>query len=114
MSACLPSSPLPPAVQPTLLRDTRGRALRDLRISVTDRCNFRCTYCMPKEVFGKDHVYLPRSALLDFEEITRLARLFIAHGVGKIRLTGGEPLLRKDLGQLIGQLAVLTTLEGQP
>ena len=71
MSACLPSSPLPPAVQPTLLRDTRGRALRDLRISVTDRCNFRCTYCMPKEVFGKDHVYLPRSALLDFEEITR-------------------------------------------
>ena len=114
MSACLPSSPLPPAVQPTLLRDTRGRALRDLRISVTDRCNFRCTYCMPKEVFGKDHVYLPRSALLDFEEITRLARLFIAHGVGKIRLTGGEPLLRKDLGQLIGQLAALTTLEGQP
>ena len=114
MSACLPSSPLPSAVQPTLLRDTRGRALRDLRISVTDRCNFRCTYCMPKEVFGKDHVYLPRSALLDFEEITRLARLFIAHGVGKIRLTGGEPLLRKDLGQLIGQLAVLTTLEGQP
>lgn len=111
MSVCLSSSSHP---SPSVLRDTRGRALRDLRISVTDRCNFRCSYCMPKEVFDKDHVYLPRHALLHFEEITRLAQLFVAHGVGKIRLTGGEPLLRKDLEQLIAQLAALTTVDGQP
>ena len=71
--------------------------MRDLRISVTDRCNFRCNYCMPKEVFDKNYQYLPHSSLLSFEEITRLARLFAAHGVRKIRLTGGEPLLRKTL-----------------
>jgi len=97
-----------------LLSDSRGRALRDLRISVTDRCNFRCSYCMPKEIFDKDYAYLPHSALLSFEEITRLARQFIAHGVEKIRLTGGEPLLRKNLEQLIEQLAALRTLSGQP
>jgi cyclic pyranopterin phosphate synthase len=79
-----------------------GRPLRDLRISVTDRCNFRCNYCMPKEVFDKDYPYLPHSALLSFEEITRVARLFVAHGVRKIRLTGGEPLLRKNIEDLIG------------
>ena len=94
------------------LVDTRGRPLRDLRISVTDRCNFRCSYCMPKEVFDKDHVYLPHKALLTFEEITRLARLFLAHGVRKIRLTGGEPLLRKNLEVLIAQLAALRTVDG--
>jgi GTP 3',8-cyclase len=103
----------PHAVTPTgLLTDTRGRPLRDLRISVTDRCNFRCNYCMPKEVFDKDYPYLPHSALLSFEEITRLARLFLAHGVRKIRLTGGEPLLRKNLEELVSQLAELRTADG--
>ncbi|PRD65342.1 GTP 3',8-cyclase MoaA [Malikia granosa] len=96
------------------LLDGLGRPLRDLRISVTDRCNFRCSYCMPKEVFDRGHPYLPHSALLRFEEITRLARIFVAHGVRKIRLTGGEPLLRKDLEQLVEQLAALRTPDGQP
>ena len=96
------------------LLDLLGRPLRDLRISVTDRCNFRCSYCMPKEVFDQGHPYLPHSALLRFEEITRLARVFVAHGVRKIRLTGGEPLLRKDLEQLVEQLAALRTPDGQP
>ena len=96
------------------LVDTRGRPLRDLRISVTDRCNFRCTYCMPKEVFDKDYPYLAQGALLRFEEITRLARLFMAHGVQKIRLTGGEPLLRKNLETLVSQLAQLRTVDGAP
>ena len=96
------------------LLDRRGRALRDLRISVTDRCNFRCSYCMPKSVFDKDHRFLPQRSLLSFEEITRLARLFIAHGVQKLRLTGGEPLLRKDLETLIALLAGLRTLQGEP
>ena len=77
--------------------DALQRPLHDLRISVTDRCNFRCVYCMPKEVFDKDHAFLPHASLLSFEEITRLARLFVAHGVEKIRLTGGEPLLRKNI-----------------
>src|SRR5688572_32301016 len=86
-----------------LLSDTLGRPLRDLRISVTDRCNFRCSYCMPKEVFDKDYAYLPHSALLSFEEITRVAKQFVAHGVQKIRLTGGEPLLRKNLEVLVEQ-----------
>ena len=95
------------------LRDQRARPLRDLRISVTDRCNFRCAYCMPKDVFDKDYPYLPHKALLSFEEITRLARIFTQHGVRKFRLTGGEPLLRKDLDQLIAQLAVLRTPEGE-
>ena len=105
----------PHAAAPTgLLTDQLGRPLRDLRISVTDRCNFRCNYCMPKEVFDKDYPYLPHSALLSFEEITRLARLFLAHGVRKIRLTGGEPLLRKNLEALVAQLAQLRTLDGTP
>ena len=95
-----------------LLSDTRNRPLRDLRISVTDRCNFRCNYCMPKEVFDKDYRYLPHAALLSFEEITRIARVFVAHGVQKIRLTGGEPLLRKNIEGLIEQLAALRTAEG--
>jgi GTP 3',8-cyclase len=97
-----------------LLTDRLGRPLRDLRISVTDRCNFRCSYCMPKEVFDKDYTYLPHSSLLSFEEITRVARLFAAHGVRKIRLTGGEPLLRKNLEVLIEQLTALRTRDGQP
>jgi len=96
------------------LADTLGRPLRDLRISVTDRCNFRCSYCMPKEVFGKDYPYLPHADLLSFEEITRVARQFVAHGVTKIRLTGGEPLLRKNIEVLIEQLAQLRTPDGQP
>ncbi len=96
-----------------LLTDRRGRALRDLRISVTDRCNFRCSYCMPKDVFTKDYPYLPHSALLTFEEITRIAGQFAAHGVQKIRLTGGEPLLRKNIEILIAQLAALHTPEGR-
>lgn len=94
--------------------DQRARPLRDLRISVTDRCNFRCNYCMPKEVFDKDYAYLPHKALLSFEEITRIAKVFISLGVQKIRLTGGEPLLRKDIEQLIGQLASLRTTQGEP
>ena len=97
-----------------LLADRLGRPLRDLRISVTDRCNFRCSYCMPKEVFTTDYPYLPHSALLTFEEITRVARQFVAHGVQKIRLTGGEPLLRKHIEVLIAQLAALRTTEGKP
>ena len=96
------------------LADTRGRLMRDLRISVTDRCNFRCTYCMPKSVFDKDYQFLPKSELLSFEEITRMTRLFVAHGVNKIRLTGGEPLLRKNLEVLIEMLAALKTHDGQP
>ena len=89
--------------------DSRNRPFRDLRISVTDRCNFRCVYCMPKEVFGKDFAFMERSEMLSFEEITRLARISIAHGVEKIRLTGGEPLLRKGLEQLVAMLAELRT-----
>jgi len=96
------------------LSDTLGRPLRDLRISVTDRCNFRCSYCMPKEVFDKDYPYLPHGALLSFEEITRAARLFVAQGVRKIRLTGGEPLLRKNVEVLVEQLAALRTVDGLP
>ncbi|MFM0091743.1 GTP 3',8-cyclase MoaA [Paraburkholderia sediminicola] len=91
------------------LLDTRHRPLRDLRISVTDRCNFRCVYCMPKEVFGKDYPFLPRRELLSFEEIERIARVFVDLGVEKIRLTGGEPLLRKDLEYLVERLARLRT-----
>ena len=90
--------------------DRFGRPLRDLRISVTDRCNFRCTYCMPREVFGSDFRFLPRNELLTFEEIARLARLFLEAGVEKIRLTGGEPLVRRDLEQLVAMLARLPGL----
>ncbi|MES2091805.1 MAG: GTP 3',8-cyclase MoaA [Pseudomonadota bacterium] len=93
--------------------DRLSRPLRDLRISVTDRCNFRCSYCMPREVFDKDHAFLPQPQLLSFEEITRTARLFLGLGVRKLRLTGGEPLLRKNLEVLVQQLAQLRTLDGQ-
>ena len=96
------------------LRDQRHRPLRDLRISVTDRCNFRCSYCMPKDVFNKDHQYLPHGDLLSFEEITRAAQVFVGLGVGKLRITGGEPLLRKNLESLIASLAVLRTAHGTP
>lgn len=99
-------------VRPGPLLDRRGRPLRDLRISVTDRCNFRCSYCMPKSVFGRDHRFLPQPDLLSFEEILRLARQFVSLGVKKIRLTGGEPLLRKDLEQLVEGLATIRTPEG--
>jgi GTP 3',8-cyclase len=111
LEARVPDRAIPATGQ---LRDRLDRPLRDLRISVTDRCNFRCNYCMPKEVFDKDHAYLPHSALLSFEEITRIARQFIAHGVRKIRLTGGEPLLRKNIESLIEQLSQLRTVEGEP
>ncbi len=97
-----------------LLSDSLARPLQDLRISVTDRCNFRCVYCMPKEVFDKDYAFLPHSSLLSFEEITRIATIFVAHGVRKIRLTGGEPLLRKNLEKLITMLGELKTPDGQP
>jgi cyclic pyranopterin phosphate synthase len=106
------AAPAIPAIleAPTgLLSDQLARPLHDLRISVTDRCNFRCVYCMPKAVFDKNYAYLPHSSLLSFEEITRVARLFIAHGVEKIRLTGGEPLLRKDLERLVAMLRELQT-----
>jgi GTP 3',8-cyclase len=104
---------LKPVLANGLLADQLGRQLHDLRISVTDRCNFRCSYCMPKEVFDKNYPYLPHSSLLSFEEITRLARIFMSHGVRKIRLTGGEPLLRKNLEVLIEQLAALRTQDGE-
>lgn len=96
------------------LADRLGRPLNDLRISVTDRCNFRCGYCMPKEIFDKRYAFLPQSSLLSFEEITRLASIFVGHGVHKLRLTGGEPTLRKHLESLIAQLATLRTAAGQP
>jgi cyclic pyranopterin phosphate synthase len=87
--------------------DALGRPLRDLRISITDRCNFRCTYCMPKEVFGRDYEFLPRAQLLDYEELARLARAFVANGVRKLRITGGEPLVRRHVERLIEMLAPL-------
>jgi GTP 3',8-cyclase len=94
-----------------VVTDTLNRPLRDLRVSVTDRCNFRCVYCMPKEVFGRDHVFLPRDQLLDYEEIERLARAFVAHGVRKIRLTGGEPLVRRHVERLVAMLAGIPGLD---
>ena len=97
-----------------LLADKLARPLHDLRISVTDRCNFRCSYCMPSEVFNKDYAFLPQTSLLSFEEITRLTKIFVAHGVEKIRLTGGEPLLRKHLEVLVEMLAKLQTAQGKP
>jgi cyclic pyranopterin phosphate synthase len=112
----IPSAPVIPATLESpngLLADSLARPLRDLRISVTDRCNFRCVYCMPKDVFDKDYAFLPHSALLSFEEITRVARLFVAHGVEKIRLTGGEPLLRKNLENLVAMLRTLKTPDGR-
>src|SRR6266852_5120860 len=90
--------------------DSLGRPLRDLRISVTDRCNFRCTYCMPKEVFGRDYTFLDRAEILTFEAMTRLTRIFISAGVEKVRITGGEPLVRRDIEKLIAMLARLKGL----
>jgi cyclic pyranopterin phosphate synthase len=96
---------IPPALpRAGALADAMGRALRDLRISVTDRCNFRCRYCMPREVFGSDYEFLPHSQVLTFEEIVRLARVFASLGTQKIRLTGGEPLLRRNISRLVGML----------
>ena len=95
----------------TFITDTLNRPLRDLRISVTDRCNFRCVYCMPKEIFGSDYQFLERSQILTFEEIARLARIFVGHGVRKIRLTGGEPLVRRDLHHLVAMLAPIPDLD---
>jgi len=93
--------------------DRLGRPVRDLRISVTDRCNFRCTYCMPKEVFGRDYAFLPKDQVLSFEEIVRAARVFVSLGVEKLRITGGEPLVRRDLPELIAMLAGLRTPDGR-
>jgi cyclic pyranopterin phosphate synthase len=95
----------------TTVRDQRGRQLRDLRISVTDRCNFRCTYCMPKEVFDNDYQYLPHAEVLSFEEITRVARIAVAQGVKKIRLTGGEPLMRRGIEDLVAMLAAIPGID---
>jgi cyclic pyranopterin phosphate synthase len=108
------AAPRPAEIEPASghVADRLGRPLRDLRISVTDRCNFRCTYCMPKEIFDRDYRFLPHAELLSFEEIAQLGRVFIQHGVEKIRLTGGEPLLRKDLHKLIEMLAPLRTRDG--
>ncbi|MGH8724467.1 MAG: GTP 3',8-cyclase MoaA [Burkholderiales bacterium] len=96
-----------PAFQGGSLADTRGRPMRDLRISVTDRCNFRCVYCMPREVFDAAYRFLPHEAILSFEEIARLARVFVGLGVQKVRLTGGEPLVRRHLHRLVEMLAGL-------
>jgi cyclic pyranopterin phosphate synthase len=96
-----------PDLLPMLPRDTRGRPLHDLRISVTDRCNFRCVYCMPRAVFGRDHAFLPRAELLTFDEITRLVTIFTRLGVEKVRLTGGEPLVRRELPELVRTLAAI-------
>jgi cyclic pyranopterin phosphate synthase len=109
-----PSIPLQLITPHGHTKDARGRTLRDLRISVTDRCNFRCTYCMPKEVFDKNYPYLSHQELLSFEEITRLTSIFSTLGVEKIRLTGGEPLLRKNLELLIAMLANIRTPTGDP
>jgi cyclic pyranopterin phosphate synthase len=94
--------------------DTRGRALRDLRISVTDRCNFRCPYCMPGEVFGRDYQFLPRDEILTYEEIRRLGGVFVGLGVHKLRITGGEPTVRRNLPDLVAMLAQLRTEDGAP
>ena len=112
-SLTLPDLPAGPDLGELPL-DALRRPLTDLRISVTDRCNFRCSYCMPKEVFDHNYTYLPHSQLLSFEEITRIAKVFVGRGVRKIRLTGGEPLLRKNIEILIEQLAALRTPDGQP
>jgi len=100
-----------PELLPMLPLDTRGRPLHDLRISVTDRCNFRCVYCMPRAVFGRDHAFLPRAELLTFEEIARLVAIFTQLGVEKVRLTGGEPLVRRELPALVRLLAAIPGLE---
>jgi cyclic pyranopterin phosphate synthase len=96
---------------PLTALDTLGRPLRDLRVSVTDRCNFRCGYCMPREVFGADHAFLPRAEILSFEEIERVVRASVALGVRKVRLTGGEPLVRRNLEALVAMLATVEGIE---
>jgi len=111
MTMALPVIAAPRAGAPV---DTRGRALRDLRISVTDRCNFRCTYCMPREIYGRDYAFMPRSEILSFEEIERVARVFVDLGVEKLRITGGEPLVRRDLPHLISMLATIRRPDGEP
>jgi cyclic pyranopterin phosphate synthase len=106
------TEPEPPSANgPSELLDTRARVLRDLRISVTDRCNFRCSYCMPRSVFGPGFRFLPAAEILSFEEIARIARVFVSLGVQKLRLTGGEPLLRRDLPELIRMLPVQSGLD---
>jgi GTP 3',8-cyclase len=115
----LPVIPLAPVLSATgaaqpALGDAFGRPLRDLRVSVTDRCNFRCTYCMPREIFGPDFQFLPRALVLSFEEIDRLARAFVELGVEKLRITGGEPLVRRDLPDLVAQLAQIRRPDGAP
>ncbi|WP_085314899.1 GTP 3',8-cyclase MoaA [Derxia lacustris] len=110
-AAAPPVEPIAPPAGSALL-DRLGRPLRDLRISVTDRCNFRCTYCMPRDKFGLDHDFMPHAELLSFEEIARVARLFVQLGVRNIRLTGGEPLLRRNVEKLVAMLAELVTPDG--
>jgi cyclic pyranopterin phosphate synthase len=110
----IPATPAATLASGGVATDTLARPLRDLRISVTDRCNFRCVYCMPRAVFDKDYPFLPHAALLSFEEIERLASIFVSLGVEKIRLTGGEPLLRKNIERLIERLAKLKTPNGRP
>lgn len=105
------TAPTPASGPSEPLSDALGRPLRDLRISVTDRCNFRCTYCMPREVFDNDYRFLDRSEILTYEEIVRLTRIFVQHGVRKVRLTGGEPTLRRDLPQLVRMLSRIDGLE---
>jgi cyclic pyranopterin phosphate synthase len=112
--AALPHVPDHPAPPTGRLLDAQRRRLHDLRISVTDRCNFRCTYCMPRSVFDQDYVFLPQSSLLSFEEIERLVRVFVGHGVEKVRLTGGEPLLRRHIERLVAMLAAVPTALGAP
>jgi len=97
-------------MEKTIIKDKLNRPLRDLRISVIDRCNFRCQYCMPADQFGPDFEFLPRSALLTYEEIERLGKIFVSLGVEKIRLTGGEPLLRKDMPILVKKLSAIEGL----
>lgn len=109
----VPAIPAATGASPAIVADALARPLQDLRISLTDRCNFRCVYCMPEEFFNADYAFLPRDALLNFEEITRIARIFVGHGVRKIRLTGGEPLLRKHIENLIEMLAQLRTPDGR-
>src|SRR6266436_4777355 len=116
LDARVRSVALPPSAQirPALghIADRLQRPIRDLRISVTDRCNFRCTYCMPKEVFGRDYAFLPHDQVLTFEEIARVARSFVSLGVEKLRITGGEPLVRRDLPSLIAMLADIRRPDG--
>ena len=113
-SGPVPAAIVPTAIEATGLADTLGRPLHDLRISVTDRCNFRCTYCMPKEIFGSDFAFLPRADVLTFEEIAQVSRVFVGLGVEKLRLTGGEPLVRRDLPVLVAMLAAIRRPDGTP